>query len=70
MPSLQLSSFIHAGVIESSLRHFSLGSMVNLSTTCHPLLKELAMDDYWEELLEYRAAETDPLEPAEDATEL
>jgi hypothetical protein len=28
------------------------------------------MDDYQEELLEYRAAELDPLEPADDATEL
>jgi len=28
------------------------------------------MDDYWEELLEFRATETDPLEPADDATEL
>jgi hypothetical protein len=29
-----------------------------------------AMDDYQEELLEYQAFELDPLEPAEDATEL
>lgn len=29
-----------------------------------------AMDDYQEELLEYQAYELDPLEPAEDATEL
>jgi hypothetical protein len=28
------------------------------------------MDDYQEELLEYRASELDPLEPADDATEL
>lgn len=28
------------------------------------------MDDYQEELLEYQAYELDPLEPAEDATEL
>jgi len=28
------------------------------------------MDDYQEEWLEYRAFETDPLEPADDATEL
>ena len=28
------------------------------------------MDDYQEELLEYRASEHDPLEPADDATEL
>ena len=34
------------------------------------MTKESAMDDYWEELLEHRAAEADPVEPAEDATEL
>ena len=28
------------------------------------------MDEYQEELLEYKAYELDPLEPAEDATEL
>jgi hypothetical protein len=28
------------------------------------------MDDYQEELLEFRANELDPLEPADDATEL
>lgn len=28
------------------------------------------MDEYQEELLEYQAYEMDPLEPAEDATEL
>jgi hypothetical protein len=28
------------------------------------------MDDYQEELLEYQAFELDPVEPAEDATEL
>jgi len=28
------------------------------------------MDDYQEELLEYHAIESDPLEPADDATEL
>lgn len=32
--------------------------------------KEQAMDDYQEELLEYRAFELDSPEPAEDATEL
>ena len=32
--------------------------------------KDVAMDDYQEELLEYQAFELDPLEPAEDATEL
>lgn len=28
------------------------------------------MDDYQEELLEYQAYELDPMEPADDATEL
>jgi len=28
------------------------------------------MDDYQEELLEYQAYELDPVEPADDATEL
>ena len=32
--------------------------------------KESTMDDYQEELLEYHAIELDPLEPADDATEL
>ena len=32
--------------------------------------REFAMDDYQEELLEYQAFELDPLEPADDATEL
>ncbi len=31
---------------------------------------ETPMDDYVEELLESRAIEQDPVEPAEDATEL
>jgi hypothetical protein len=30
----------------------------------------ITMDEYQEELLEYQAFELDPLEPAEDATEL
>lgn len=30
----------------------------------------LKMDDYQEELLEFQAFELDPLEPADDATEL
>ena len=32
--------------------------------------KGCCMDDYQEELLEYQAFELDPLEPADDATEL
>jgi hypothetical protein len=36
----------------------------------HDYWEGQAMDDYQEELLEYKAYELDPLEPAEDATEL
>ena len=32
--------------------------------------KDADMDDYQEELLEYQASQLDPLEPADDATEL
>ncbi|AZE73705.1 hypothetical protein C4K00_3479 [Pseudomonas synxantha] len=32
--------------------------------------KEFTMDEYQEELLEYQAFELDPLDPADDATEL
>jgi len=32
--------------------------------------KDKKMDEYQEELLEYRASELDPVEPADDATEL
>ncbi|WP_176156645.1 hypothetical protein [Pseudomonas lactucae] len=32
--------------------------------------EESTMDDYQEELLEYQAFEWDPLDPADDATEL
>ena len=35
-----------------------------------PMLKDCAMDDYQEELLEYQASELVPLETADDATEL
>jgi hypothetical protein len=45
--------------------------MVNKNhPTFAPPKKDPTMDDYWEELLEFRATETDPLEPADDATEL
>jgi hypothetical protein len=33
-------------------------------------MRARVMDDYQEELLEYQAYELDPLEPADDATEL
>ncbi len=32
--------------------------------------EDAAMDDYQEELLEFQAYELDPMEPADDATEL
>lgn len=35
-----------------------------------PATRAQKMDEYQEELLEYQAYEMDPLEPAEDATEL
>lgn len=57
-----------------SYRHFMLLAKVSrkiteqgYSSLCN---KESAMDDYQEELLEFQAFELDPLEPAEDATEL
>jgi hypothetical protein len=56
--------------IFSSSRHFRLAVQV---IYWQPLLiqdKEPTMDDYQEELLEYHAIELDPLEPADDATEL
>ncbi|WDH45401.1 hypothetical protein PUP66_20105 [Pseudomonas chlororaphis] len=58
-----------------SHRHFMLVAKVSKKTTqradyLHPTHKESAMDDYQEELLEFQAFELDPLEPAEDATEL
>lgn len=35
-----------------------------------PRPRRVPMDEYQEEWLEHRAAEEDPLEPADDATEL
>ncbi|WP_083374550.1 hypothetical protein [Pseudomonas costantinii] len=59
----------HGADIFSSSRHFRLGLQV---IYLQPLLteKESTMDDYQEELLEYHAFELDPLDPADDATEL
>ncbi|WP_395606704.1 hypothetical protein [Pseudomonas sp. B22129] len=59
----------HGADIFSSSRHFRLGLQV---IYLQPLLteKESTMDDYQEELLEYHAFEMDPLDPADDATEL
>ncbi|MGY4818151.1 hypothetical protein ACVNP3_19645 [Pseudomonas chlororaphis subsp. piscium] len=58
-----------------SHRHFMLVAKVSKKAIhsegyLHPTHKESAMDDYQEELLEFQAFELDPLEPAEDATEL
>jgi hypothetical protein len=56
--------------IFSSSRHFRLAVQV---IYLQPLLiqnKEPTMDEYQEELLEYQAFEWDPLDPADDATEL
>ncbi|WP_219267228.1 hypothetical protein [Pseudomonas sp. Xaverov 259] len=59
----------HGADIFSSSRHFRLGVQV---IYLQPLLikKESTMDEYQEELLEYHAFELDPLDPADDATEL
>lgn len=53
------------GVIFPSCGHFMLRYDLNKQTE-----KGCCMDDYQEELLEYQAFELDPLEPADDATEL
>ncbi|WP_150712573.1 hypothetical protein [Pseudomonas fluorescens] len=57
-------------------RHFSFTRALYAQGAGH-LLKRFSiscggfkMDDYQEELLEFQAFELDPLEPAEDATEL
>lgn len=47
-----------------------LKEWVIYSDVFHYGLGDSKMDDYQEELLEYQAFELDPLEPAEDATEL
>lgn len=67
-----LSSWVlrHARVIFLSFRHFMLISKVIRQAVNHWTQKEFTMDDYQEELLEYQAFELDPLDPAEDATEL
>ncbi|MBH8612944.1 hypothetical protein I4N56_019985 [Pseudomonas mohnii] len=60
----------------SWLRHFSFMRGLYAQVAGH-LFRQFSMsrggfemDDYQEELLEYQAFELDPLEPAEDATEL
>jgi hypothetical protein len=62
-PATQPSPNVHSGTLSSG--PWSITPRLFTTTK-----KESRMDDYWEELLEYRAAETDPLEPADDATEL
>jgi hypothetical protein len=60
----------------SCLRHFSFTWALYARGAGHlfrHFLNErggFEMDEYQEELLEYQAFELDPLEPAEDATEL
>ena len=54
--------FRHHGTLGWLCRSFTCG--------CFQLNKEFTMDDYQEELLEYQAFEWDPLDPADDATEL
>ena len=57
------SFFFHTGTLFSSNGSF-------IQTFFHTGWGIQKMDDYQEELLEYQAFELDPLEPAEDATEL
>jgi hypothetical protein len=52
------------GVTIPSCAHFTL------ERTRQQTQKDADMDDYQEELLEYQASQLDPLEPADDATEL
>ncbi|WP_137807500.1 hypothetical protein [Pseudomonas sp. G(2018)] len=59
---MSASFFFHAGTLCSG--HWSF--IKTFSMSCGGF----EMDDYQEELLEYQAFELDPLEPAEDATEL
>lgn len=47
-----------------------LQMQVSVLTRINGIQETGAMDDYQEELLEYQAFELDPLEPADDATEL
>nr|WP_246888493.1 hypothetical protein [Pseudomonas chlororaphis] len=60
--------FCHAGTLCWCPR--SVKKTARQAGYLHPIHKESAMDDYQEELLEFQAFELDPLEPAEDATEL
>jgi hypothetical protein len=57
------SFFFHKGTLTSE-------SLVTGSDVFQQAVGDSKMDDYQEELLEYQAFELDPVEPAEDATEL
>nr|WP_301308874.1 hypothetical protein [Pseudomonas migulae] len=59
-----------ACVIFLSCGHFMLKALVIYSSVFSMSREGFTMDDYQEELLEFQAFELDPLEPAEDATEL
>jgi hypothetical protein len=60
----QASSFLHRGNLCWYSRSITAdGLNINVNGV-------FPMDDYQEEWLELRAAEHDPLEPADDATEL
>jgi hypothetical protein len=51
--------------------HFKVKAVVSHKTNSeHQPKRACVMDEYQEELLEYQAFELDPLEPADDATEL
>lgn len=57
--------------IFSSRWHFKVKTVVSNNTNNeHQPKRVCVMDEYQEELLEYQAFELDPLEPADDATEL
>lgn len=67
---------LSSGDEASCLRHFSFTRALYAQGAGHLFKRffnepwEINMDDYQEELLEFQAFELDPLEPAEDATEL
>lgn len=62
----------HATYIFLSWRHFSVMGRVIKQALLRSVAinKETAMDDYQEELLEYQAFELEPMDSADDATEL
>jgi len=72
------ASQAHAGHVEvfdafifPSRWHFKVKAVVSNKTNSeHQPKRACVMDEYQEELLEFQAFELDPLEPADDATEL